>query len=749
MRGRKAIALFLMTAMVVVWSLAPARGEDTSSSSASSPAGASPSFGPTLTVTPSSDVIPGQYVQATWSGVSPDAVIQLRECELNATDITGCSAPILGQSADASGSGSVSFRVVGGVHPPQSDRPDASTLACDDQHPCRIGLFTDPDASDLSSAVFAPVSFAASSDTCGASTATSASSASVSPSPTPSLSSASASPSQTPSPSPAWPLFGPRAGAPSTPSPSVSTTPSASPSPTPSPSPSDSVVSGVGAPAGFRAMNGWIGALCRPPTSLDLTFNATSSVHADRAFAAGSTDFALVSEPLRPHSVASLADQGRTFAYAPVLTSGLVFAYRMVDPTSGAEVTDLRLTPQQVARILTGQLTNLNQSLGVVMQNPGIGFPSQIHAVGTKEPSAETRLLTEWLMADAPAAYTAGGPAFERAGVTATYPGTGSIDLVHGALGVGRTIAQASVGAGSEGYIGWMDASVAAFFGLRTVQVKNDAGAFVGSTRSSVDSGVEHMRPNADGVTRSIGFGKNRGATDAYPLPVVSYAVVQTNVTDAFDTGQADAVKALIGFAVGDGQSSLPAGYGRLPAPLAADSRTAIAQIGTTSPPSPSPTPTPPPAPTPTPVPSPAAVPPPSPTPATAPVVAPPPVATTAVTPAPTVPPATSVLPVSTAPATAVPSSSPAVSAAVAPSSIPTLTVPAAVQTMLQASTVRSSGSGILWPAIAIIGFVCLALGTMIGRTVALARARRRRREQRTAEWTAARERLRAATERI
>jgi hypothetical protein len=37
----------------------------------------------------------------------------------------------------------------------------------------------------------------------------------------------------------------------------------------------------------------------------------------------------------------------------------------------------------------------------------------------------------------------------------------------------------------------------------------------------------------------------------------------------------------------------------------------------------------------------------------------------------------------------------------------------------------------------------------MIGRTVALARARRRRREQRTAEWTAARERLRAATERI
>jgi ABC-type phosphate transport system substrate-binding protein len=489
-------------------------------------------------------------------------------------------------------------------------------------------------------------------------------------------------------------------------------------------------------------MNGWIGALCRPPTNLDLTFDATSSVHADRAFAAGSTDFALVSEPLRSRSVASLADQGRTFAYAPVLTSGLVFAYRMLDPTTGAEVTDLRLTPQQIARIFTGQLTDLNRSLWVVVQNPGTGFPSNIQPIGTKEPSAETRLLTEWLMADAPAAYTSGGPAFERAGATATYPDAGDIELVHGALGVGRTIARASVDVGSQGYIGWMDASVAAYFGLRTVEIKNEAGDFVAPTRSSIGVGAQHMRPNEDGVTRSVRFGKNGGATGAYPLPVISYVVVQTNVTGAFGAEEGDAVSALLDFAIGGGQSSLPAGYGRLLASLGADTRTAIAQIGTTSPP-PSPTPTP----TPTPAPSPTVVP--SPVPSTAPVVVPPPVATTAVTPIPTVPPATSVAPVTSAPPTAVVSPAPVVSPAVPSTSLTTMTVPAVVQTMLQASSVRSSGSGILWPAIAIIGFVCLALGTMIGRTIALTRARRRRRKQRTAEWTAARERLRTATERI
>jgi ABC-type phosphate transport system substrate-binding protein len=669
----------------------------------------------TLTVAPADDLVSGQYVSARWAGAPSEAEVQLRQCTVDAVDYTGCSfLPVAGATSDASGRGSVSFPVEGQVNLGSDGQADASTFRCDDHHACRIAAFTDPDASDLNTAAFATLSFAPSVETCAASTSSASTTASANPSP-----SASAAPTPSASPS-------------STPTPSPSPSPSASPSPSPSPSgasgaSSPAPVDGLGAPAGFRAMDGWLGVLCRPPHDLEVTYGSTNSIRAEKAFKSGSADFTLVSQPFEDRTVASLNKQGRTFTYAPVLTSGLVFAYRMFDPTTGEQITDLQLTARQIAAIFTGQLVDLNEDLHVVMQNASTAFPTKLHAIGVAGRSAETELLTSWLMADARATYYDGGRAFRAAGVTETYPDPGAIQLVRGPLAVGRAVAEPPADAAvSDGFIGWMDSSVAAYFGLPTVSLRNAAGLFVDPTRASIAAGVRTMHRNRDG-TRSPRFGTHDGWGNAYPLSVVSYLVAQTNVAGSFDGTEGRPIKTLLRYAIGPGQGSLAGGYGPLTANLQKASAAALNEIPTTAATSPSPSPTPQPTPTPSPTttaqaapPSPVTTPAPqvqgavvTPAPAVAPpVVSPAPSLTPPVSPSPTVPPVATASPVP---------------GAVAP--VP-VTVPSEIAPVISASSVRSDGSGIVWPAIVLTGVMCIALGSAIGGPIALFRRRRRRRRR-------------------
>jgi ABC-type phosphate transport system substrate-binding protein len=471
-----------------------------------------------LRVEPDTHLVPGQWATARWTGVDAGTLVSVRQCTDNPVTVRDCA--YLGREAvhtafaSASGSGSVSFPILGVVNGGSA----ADRFECDVDHPCSIALFADAAGTDIADAVVEPLHFSPSVEAC------------------------------------------------------------------PAPSSKDVVVSGQGTYSFARAYTSWEGRLCRAPRDVHVRYRGTSSASGEAAFVDGRTAFAATTRPLAASSVADLRSQGRTFAYAPMIGSGLAFGFRMTDPSTGQPITSLRLTPDQLAAIFTGQLTDLAGDPEVVDQNPGVTFPPVVRAIGRADPSPQTRLLTSWFLAVARQTYRDGGNVFDG-GPTDTYPTSGAITLLSSAPAEARAVAAPNTDPSEVGTIGWMDSSIAALSGLPTVLVENRSGAFVGPTPSAISAAIGHMSVNADGVTRTARFFTHDAK--AYPLPLITYLVVQTNATADFDDAQANVIRPFIRFAAhvsdrrGGSASQLPQGYAPLPTALTAAAERAAARLPT------------------------------------------------------------------------------------------------------------------------------------------------------------------------
>jgi hypothetical protein len=112
-----------------------------------------------------------------------------------------------------------------------------------------------------------------------------------------------------------------------------------------------------------------------------------------------------------------------------------------------------------------------------------------------------------------------------------------------------------------------MDSSEADFYGLFPANLQNAAGQFVAPTQSAIDAALSDATANPDG-TINANF-NNTGDAAAYPLPMITYALVSTS---AQPPGQAAQLKGMLtnlvnySHTAGAGSSKpLPAGYIQLP----------------------------------------------------------------------------------------------------------------------------------------------------------------------------------------
>jgi hypothetical protein len=108
-----------------------------------------------------------------------------------------------------------------------------------------------------------------------------------------------------------------------------------------------------------------------------------------------------------------------------------------------------------------------------------------------------------------------------------------------------------------------MDSSEADFFGLLPASLQNAAGGFVAPTAQSVNDALNDANKNADG-TLSPNF-DDTSDSGAYPLPMVTYALVSTSPQPSQQQANnlADLLTNLINYDHKGGTSSfpLPAGY--------------------------------------------------------------------------------------------------------------------------------------------------------------------------------------------
>ncbi|NYG07298.1 ABC-type phosphate transport system substrate-binding protein [Phycicoccus badiiscoriae] len=343
----------------------------------------------------------------------------------------------------------------------------------------------------------------------------------------------------------------------------------------------------LGSDAAARAMFRWATTLCDKPYRTPVDFTTGNDVQGRRNAWRDLRDFGVTQDPLTTEDRSLPTVNQRTFTYVPLTVSAVSFAYNLHDAKTGAQIDDLKLTPDLLAMIFTGQIDNWNDPR-ILALNQGHSFPTSVKPIARADGCGLTLELTRFFEATAKAAYEQGGAAY-RGGPVDTYPSTGFVDLRTGGDAVAQGLTRPDdTDYSVYGYIGVLDSSAAAFNGLPMVQVANAAGQYVAPTDPAILAGLSHMRVGADGVTAQPEFDTTDPA--AYPLPTLTTAVVPTSGTTKA-TGTA--LRTILTYASGDGQKVLPAGYVPMPAALTDIAAQRIATIPQPQDPKPTPSPAP------------------------------------------------------------------------------------------------------------------------------------------------------------
>jgi phosphate transport system substrate-binding protein len=332
-------------------------------------------------------------------------------------------------------------------------------------------------------------------------------------------------------------------------------------------------VTGSGGSAGFRDFVGWSTKICNPPQNVGLQYTLRPASSALQDYIDGYADYAVSPLPFDGQQAADLKAKGRTAAFAPVSASGLVFAYRAFDQRTGNQITDLTLSPDILAKIFNGKITQWSDP-AIKKLNPGVTFPTFIGAITRGDANEESWTLTRWLWANARDAWVSGGarsgikPNPLSVGPTQLIPSFGQVFLVTGAGPEAKIVARGQDDLASTsvfGLVGFVDSSWAAQYDLPTVKIRFDDGTTVAATPDTIQNGIASMTDCGTGLLRP-----DVGVHDphVWPMTTVSYMAVPHDArsSDNPPTPEvADALKQIIDFGVGKGSEDLPRGYVPLP----------------------------------------------------------------------------------------------------------------------------------------------------------------------------------------
>jgi len=297
-------------------------------------------------------------------------------------------------------------------------------------------------------------------------------------------------------------------------------------------------LNGAGSTAQQAAQDGWTAKFQGANPNVTINYDPVGSGGGVDQFLAGGVQFAGSDAYLTTDQVSQSkkACGGQTAIEVPDYISPIALVYNVKG------VSNLRLTPDTVAKIFAGKITQWNDP-AIKATNPGVNLPSErITPVHRSDDSGTTENFTDYLHQAASRSWTY--PAAE------TWP----IKSGEGADGTSGVIAAVSKGAGT---IGYADASKAGDLGVAQIKVGDGfqkptaeaAAAIVdaservtGDGRSANDWSIELNR-TADG--------------DVYPIVLLSYAIACQKYKDAAtanlvksylsyvasEAGQQDAVK--------------------------------------------------------------------------------------------------------------------------------------------------------------------------------------------------------------
>lgn len=306
---------------------------------------------------------------------------------------------------------------------------------------------------------------------------------------------------------------------------------------------------------------------------MTVNYSGTGSSAGRRDFIAGTVDFAVSEIPFQsaPEDGSSPEVPPRGYAYMPIVAGGTSFMYNL--KIGGKQVTNLRLSGANIAKIFSGQITNWNDA-GIQADNPGLAMPDKtITPVVRSDGSGSTAQFTKWMAAQQQSIW--------GRGMTSQFPSFPGFKYQSGSNGVAGYVSQNY----GEGAITYVEYSYALESGFPVVKVLNNSGYYIEPTAQSVavalsSAEINEDQSSPDYLTQILTNVYNSTDARAYPLSSYSYMIVPTQVGGIFTTDKGATLGAFTSYMLCEGQQQAEAlGYSPLPINLVQAGFMQIARI--------------------------------------------------------------------------------------------------------------------------------------------------------------------------
>jgi phosphate transport system substrate-binding protein len=272
-------------------------------------------------------------------------------------------------------------------------------------------------------------------------------------------------------------------------------------------------LNGAGSSAQQAAQQAWIAAFTADQPNLTINYDPSGSGAGVEQFTSGGVPFAGSDAYMTGDSLTAANSQCGgvdNVIELPVYISPIAIAFNVPD------VTSLNLTPDVVAKIFKGDITNWNDQ-AITSLNSGVTLPDlAISPVHRSDDSGTSFNFTDYLSQAAPSVWTF--PASE------TWP-LKSGEAAEGTSGVVDAIKNGS------GTIGYADASQIGSLGTAKVGVN---GEFVGISSEAAAAIVDQSTPVSGRGQYDFAYQLDRTPSEsAYPVVLLSYELACTTYSDA------------------------------------------------------------------------------------------------------------------------------------------------------------------------------------------------------------------------
>ncbi|MFM7059676.1 MAG: phosphate ABC transporter substrate-binding protein PstS [Actinomycetes bacterium] len=328
-------------------------------------------------------------------------------------------------------------------------------------------------------------------------------------------------------------------------------------------------VDGAGSTWSSIAVTQWAADVARQ--GLSINFQANGSTAGRTFYYSSQVDFAVSEIPFQEalqdasgtvttNEVALAAK--RPYAYMPIVAGGTAFMYNL--QINGQRFTNLRLSPDAIAKIFTGVIKQWNDP-AIAAENPGVPLPAiAVKPVIRSDGSGTSAQFTAYMASEAPAVWQA---FCQRVGLgggcrpTSLYPEFDGSTAQQFSDGVAAYVAAPY----NNGAITYVEYGYAKQRGFPVASMLNAAGYYAQPTPQAVAIALQGATLNPDRTQVLAGVYRNADPR-AYPVSSYSYMIVPTTTDKPFSAEKGEALgRFILYFLCAGQQKAAQLGYSPLP----------------------------------------------------------------------------------------------------------------------------------------------------------------------------------------